>query len=107
MEVEAISQLFAEVSAGLSIAQMQGAGKMRHINIRSLWLQEKVHKKELHLRKIGTELNRADAFTKPLASARLDKLLVSFSFCSGRAGLARGLITGRQAAGVLPEERWG
>ena len=36
-----ISHLFADASAALSIAKRQGAGKMRHINVKSLWLQEK------------------------------------------------------------------
>ena len=35
------SQLYADASAALSIAKRQGAGKMRHINVESLWLHEK------------------------------------------------------------------
>ena len=35
------STLYADASAGLSIAKRQGAGKMRHINVKSLWLQER------------------------------------------------------------------
>ena len=35
------STLYADASAALSIAKRQGAGKMRHINVKSLWLQEK------------------------------------------------------------------
>ena len=35
------SRLYADASAALSIAKRQGAGKMRHINVKSLWLQEK------------------------------------------------------------------
>ena len=34
--------LYADASAALSIAKRQGAGKMGHINVRTLWLQEKV-----------------------------------------------------------------
>ena len=35
------SKLYADASAALSIAKRQGAGKMRHINVKGLWLQEK------------------------------------------------------------------
>ena len=35
------SELFCDASAALSIAKRQGAGKMRHINVKSLWPQEK------------------------------------------------------------------
>ena len=34
-------QLYADVSAALSIAKRQGAGKMRHINARTVWQQER------------------------------------------------------------------
>ena len=39
--VEQASELYADASAALSIAKRQGAGKMRHINVKSLWLQQK------------------------------------------------------------------
>ena len=35
------SKLHADASAALSIAKRQGAGKMGHIHVKSLWLQEK------------------------------------------------------------------
>ena len=38
---ELSSQCYADASAALSIAKRQGAGKMRHINVKSLWLQER------------------------------------------------------------------
>ena len=33
------SQVFADALAALSIANRQGAGNVRHINVKSLWLQ--------------------------------------------------------------------
>ena len=41
------SQLLADVPAALSMAKRQGGGKMRDINVKSLWLQEKELQKEL------------------------------------------------------------
>ena len=35
------SKLFVDASVALSIAERNGAGKMRHINVKTLWLQEK------------------------------------------------------------------
>ena len=40
-------QLYADAAAAVSIAKRQGAGKMRHINVRTLWLQEKAVQKVL------------------------------------------------------------
>ena len=41
------STLYADASAALSIATRQGAGKMRHVYVKSLALQEKEVQKEL------------------------------------------------------------
>ena len=57
-------QLYADASAALSIAKRQGAGKMRHINVRTLWLQEKSIQKVLDYQKIRGEDNPADGLTK-------------------------------------------
>ena len=46
------SILFADASAALSIAKRDGAGKMRHINVRSLWLEEKAVRQALTYRKV-------------------------------------------------------
>ena len=41
------SKLFVDASAALSIAKRHGAGKMRHINVKTLWIQEKAAQLEL------------------------------------------------------------
>ena len=46
------SKLYGDASAAFSIAKRQGAGKMRHRNVKSLWLQEKRAHKELGYVKI-------------------------------------------------------
>ena len=58
------SVLWADASAALSIAKRQGAGKMRHINVRTLWLQEKEVQEVLSYVKIKGEDNPADGLTK-------------------------------------------
>ena len=61
---DAPSQLYADASAALSIAKRQGAGKMRHINVKSLWLQEKEVQRVLDYIKIKGEENPSDGLTK-------------------------------------------
>ena len=58
------SSLYADASAALSIAKRQGAGKMRHINVKSLWLQEKALQEELSYEKIKGDDNPAVGLTK-------------------------------------------
>ena len=58
------SKLYADASAALSIAKRQGAGKIRHINGKSLWLQEKEVQNELTYEKVKGEDNPSDGLTK-------------------------------------------
>ena len=59
-----VSDLFADASAALSIAKRQGAGKMRHINVKALRLQEKAVQLLLRYSKIRGEDNPADGLKK-------------------------------------------
>ena len=63
-DLSAPSQLYADASAALGIAKRDGAGKLRHINVKSLWLQEKKLRSELTFNKIAGENNPADGLTK-------------------------------------------
>ena len=59
-----VSTIYADASAALGIAKRQGAGKLRHINVKTLWLQEKALQAELSYTKIKGEDNPADGLTK-------------------------------------------
>ena len=61
---DACSVCYVDASAALSIAKRQGAGKMRHINIRSLWLREKSVQRLQEYTKIKGDDNPADGLTK-------------------------------------------
>ena len=71
--------VYADSSAALAIAKRKGAGKIRHINISCLWIQERADSKELEMRKVlGTE-NPADMMTKHLARQPLDKCMMQLN----------------------------
>ena len=71
--------VYVDSSAALAIARRKGAGKMRHINVNSLWIQERQNEKDLELRKVlGTE-NPADLMTKNLARQALDKCMLQLN----------------------------
>ena len=64
--------LYADSTAALGIAKRKGAGKLRHININTLWIQEAQDKDGVTFRKVlGTE-NPADLMTKYLARTTAD-----------------------------------
>ena len=43
--------VYADSAAALAIARRKGAGKMRHINVNSPWIQEGQNEKDLEFRK--------------------------------------------------------
>ena len=69
------SSVFADASAALSIAKRQGAGKLRHINVKSLWLQAKAVQKVLSYCKVKGEDNPADGLTKHVRQELAEKYL--------------------------------
>ena len=73
------STLYADASAALSIAKRQGAGKMRHINVKGLWLQEKELQKELAYEKVKGEDNPADGLTKHVRQELAEKYVSAVS----------------------------
>ena len=60
-------------SAALGISKRRGLGKVRHIELNQLWLQEKVNSKEIEMRKVKGEDNIADALTKHLDQRNIEK----------------------------------
>ena len=67
-------------SAGIAVASRRGVGKLRTLDLRTLWLQERVAQKEVTLGKVHGLKNVADLGTKVLAGPRLRML-------SGLAGI--------------------
>ena len=69
--------VLSNASAGTGIASRQGCGRLKHLEVKWLWLQEKVTEKALRLRKHPTETNIADLATKYLARPRMEVLLAA------------------------------
>ena len=87
--VELSPEVHADSSAAIGICRRSGIGKIRHLAVAQLWVQDLVRAKECRLHKVlGTE-NPADLMTKPLARAEIDGHL-------GRLGLRR--TAGRAAS---------
>ena len=61
-----IVRVSTDSSAAMGISKRRGLGKVRHIELNQLWLQEKVSSKEIEMRKVKGEDNVADALTKHL-----------------------------------------
>ena len=69
------TRVHSDSSAARGIVQRQGPGRLRHLDIRELWMQEYVRRKRAEVVQVPTEINVADIGTKPLPQARLEALL--------------------------------
>ena len=69
--ITASGVIYADSSAALAIANRKGAGKLRHIHVSSLWIQEK-QDHELEFRKVLGIENPADLMTKYLVRDKVD-----------------------------------
>jgi hypothetical protein len=86
MHVNVKLKLMEDSSAAKGIAERTGLGKVRHIEVNQLWLQQKVRSKEIQIVKVDGTKNLADALTKYLAQGDMEKHVegVSCYFASGR-----------------------
>ena len=79
--------VYVDSSAALSVTQRKGSGKMRHVRIGQLWLQEMAESEELKYKKVKGEENPAQVGTKHLARRKNDDLTprISLHEAEGRA----------------------
>ena len=65
-------ELKSDASAAIGIGNRIGIGKVRHIEVTQLWVQEKVAKGEIKLTKVKSEVNLADMLTKAVDSTSIE-----------------------------------
>lgn len=61
-----VLHLYGDSSSAIHAVQRRGPGKMRHIELRELWLQSEIRQGNVQMHKIGTKENSADILTKHL-----------------------------------------
>ena len=57
-----------DASAAKGIASRRGLGKIRHIEVHQLWVQDKVASGEIEVRKVDGKTNIADGLTKHVSA---------------------------------------
>ena len=82
--VELQPEVHADSSAAIGICHRCGIGKIRHLAVAQLWVQDLVRAKTVRLHKVLGTSNPADLMTKPLPRAEIDGHL-------RRLGLSRAL----------------
>ena len=74
MGVRVAVRVWVDSSAAKSIAERSGLGKVRHMDVRYLWLQEVRKAGGLKIMKIKGENNPADIMTKPKGIEDIQRL---------------------------------
>ena len=71
-------------------------GKVRHIEVHQLWLQDRVSRGDLRVRKVEGSKNPADALTKYVDKGKLEQHMgqVGLNLAKGRHTLAPTLASG-------------
>ena len=88
--VEVEVQVNTDSSAAKSITARKGAGRVRHIEVRELWVQDRVAKGELKIVKVKGEDNVADGLTKHVYKRKMEQHMKAFGIVrkSGRHELS-------------------
>ena len=63
-----------DAAAARGVLHRQGVGKLKHLSVKTLWLQAFVKRGALRVEQVGTKDNKADLGTKTLSEPRLREL---------------------------------
>ena len=87
-------RVHTDSSAALGTCSRRGLGKLRHVQTRYLWVQERVANGELEVVKVGTKENQADMCTKALSAELSLKFMTKsgHQYLEGRAKTAKNLV---------------
>jgi len=91
-------RLWTDSSAAIGITSRQGLGKLRHVDTKTLWLQQAARTKKVEIRKVAGLVNPADLLTKfSLSKERISELvrLLGCYFGEGRPEQAPALREGQ------------
>ena len=80
-------EIFADSTTALAVVNRRGNGKMRHVKIGNLWIQQKREDGELKYEKVLGTKNPADMMTKHIKAVEINQHLekMSMKVMAGRA----------------------
>lgn len=80
--LSATASVCVDSSAALAVVSRKGNGKLRHVRVGHLWIQEKASSGEVSYRKVRGETNPADLLTKSLPAHKVATFSQDLSQCS-------------------------
>ena len=82
------ARLHIDASAALGISQRKGVGRVRHLSVGVLWIQEQQLRKALEMTKRHGPRNPADVLTKCLAAQAVDHIVLGIRCRDGAVALS-------------------
>ena len=64
-------RIWVDSNTAKAITSRLGLGKVRHLEVKYLWVQESYRKKKFEVMKVAGEKNPADVLTKPLSASEM------------------------------------
>ena len=102
-ELSVVVHLGTDSNAAKSFVNRRGLGKMRHLEIRDLWLQKEIREGRVLVHKVlGTE-NPADLMTKILTIGEIEERLKGMSIIMRLTNKVRRV----ELVELLSESQWG
>ena len=68
-------RLHSDSTAAIGVCRRRGLGRIRHLAVADLWLQDKIKSNELSVHKVAGKDSPADVLTKSVDVATLQKAL--------------------------------
>ena len=87
---DVLVRVHADSSAAIGICNRSGVGKVRHLAVGQLWVQNKIKDHSITLHKVLGSENPADLFTKHLGKVQMDNCLglIQARFATGRPSVS-------------------
>ena len=82
-------EIYVDSSAALGVVNRKGNGKLRHIRVGQLWIQQTAEDEVLSYKKVDGKQNPADLCTKNLTQSAIDQAIakIEMEIRKGRADL--------------------
>ena len=110
--IELGARLHVDASAAIGILERKGVGRVRHLDVGTLWLQEAQLRKILSIQKVLGTANPADLMTKHLGRDQINQYCkaLGVEFRGGRSEVAQQLHAFEErhasAIGGSEKHRW-
>ena len=77
MGLDTLVDVYCDSSSARGISNRDGVGKVKHLDLKQLWSQERVQTGDLRILRIPRKDNAADALTHKLAGNELLRVMTS------------------------------